>query len=216
MPTTWTVRLPCLGLLDTSSALFIRALILNRFSGIEELEMSTDRDIHSNAIMAPLTFVTGNPNKVIEFNAIVGKTISIQPLALDIPEIQGTLEEIATDKCRRASHIINGPVLIEDSALEFRAMKGLPGPYIKYFLESLGNDGLNKLLDPYEDKHAEAVCTFAFSSGPDMDPLVFQGRLEGNIVPARGPPVFGWEPIFEHNGETLAEMEHDKKVDILI
>ena len=47
-------------------------------------------------------------------------------------------------------------------------------------------------------------------------------------MPARGPPVFGkssrdqavcvadgalgWEPIFEHNGETLAEMEHDKKV----
>ncbi|KAJ5322404.1 hypothetical protein N7452_010693 [Penicillium brevicompactum] len=155
--------------------------------------------------MIPLTFVTGNPNKVIEVHAIVGDTIPIQPLALDIPEIQGALEEIASDKCRRAAQIINGPVLIEDSALEFRAMNGLPGPY------SLGNEGLNKLLHPYEDKHAEAVCTFAFSSGPTMDPLIFQGRLKGKIVPARGPPVFGWEPIFENNGETLAEMEHDKK-----
>jgi inosine/xanthosine triphosphate pyrophosphatase family protein len=48
----------------------------------------------------------------------------------------------------------------------------------KYFLESLGNDGLNKLLFAYEDKSAQAVCTFAFSSGPKMEPLVFQGRLK--------------------------------------
>ncbi|KAJ6004551.1 hypothetical protein N7522_006196 [Penicillium canescens] len=161
--------------------------------------------------MKPCMFVTGNANKVIEVNAILGEAVPVQSLALDIPEIQGTLEEIATEKCRRAAEIINGPVLVEDSALEFNAMKGLPGPYVKYFLESLGNDGLNKLLFAYEDKSAEAVCTFAFSSGPTMEPLVFQGKLKGKIVPARGPPRFGWEPIFEHEGETLAEMEHDKK-----
>lgn len=52
------------------------------------------------------TFVTGNPNKVIEVNAIIGDCIPIQPIALDIPEIQGTLEEIARDKCRRATQIV--------------------------------------------------------------------------------------------------------------
>ncbi|KAI9926267.1 hypothetical protein ASPWEDRAFT_116210 [Aspergillus wentii DTO 134E9] len=161
--------------------------------------------------MKPIIFVTGNHNKVAEVKAILGDAIPVQNLALDIPEIQGTLEEIARDKCQRAAQIINGPVVIEDSALEFNAMKGLPGPYIKYFLESLGNDGLNKLLDPYEDRSAEAVCTFAFSAGPGKEPLLFQGRLKGKIVPSRGPPIFGWEPIFEHQGETLAEMEHDKK-----
>lgn len=59
--------------------------------------------------MMPLTFVTGNPNKVIEVHAIIGDTISIKPLALDIPEIQGTLEEIASDKCRRAAQIVRNP-----------------------------------------------------------------------------------------------------------
>lgn len=52
------------------------------------------------------TFVTGNPNKVIEFNAIFGNLIPVQALALDIPEIQGTLEGIAIDKCRRAAKIV--------------------------------------------------------------------------------------------------------------
>ncbi|KAI2794926.1 Inosine triphosphate pyrophosphatase [Penicillium oxalicum] len=141
--------------------------------------------------MKACTFVTGNPNKVIEVTAILGDTIPIRTLALDLPEIQGSLEEIARDKCRRATQIVDGPVIVEDSALEFYAMNSLPGPYIKYFLEALGNDGLNKLLAPYEDKSADAVCTFAYSSGPDHVPIVFQGRLHGTIVPARGPPVFG-------------------------
>ncbi|KAJ5949041.1 hypothetical protein N7454_000625 [Penicillium verhagenii] len=162
---------------------------------------------HIDAItMKTLKFVTGNPNKVIEVNAILGGLIPSEPVSLDLPEIQGSLEEIAVDKCRRATNIINGPVIVEDSALEFHAMNRLPGPYIKYFLESLGNDGLNKLLYSHTDKSADAVCTFAFSASPEMEPLIFQGRLEGST---RFCP--GWEPIFEHEGETLAEMAHDKK-----
>ncbi|KAJ5089583.1 hypothetical protein N7532_008267 [Penicillium argentinense] len=128
--------------------------------------------------MKTCTFVTGNPNKVIEVSAILGESIPIEPLALDIPEIQGTLEEIARDKCRRAARVVDGPVIVEDSALEFNSMNKLPGPYIKYFLESLGNDGLYKLLYSYTDKSAQAVCTFAFTTGPAMDPIIFQGKLE--------------------------------------
>ncbi|KAJ5280874.1 hypothetical protein N7478_006246 [Penicillium angulare] len=78
-----------------------------------------------------LKFVTGNPNKVIEVNAILSGLIPVEPMALDIPEIQGTLEEIARDKCRRAAQIVNGPVIIEDSALEFHALNRLPGPYME-------------------------------------------------------------------------------------
>jgi inosine triphosphate pyrophosphatase len=56
--------------------------------------------------MNPLTFVTGNPNKVLEVHAILGDAVPVQPRALDIPEIQGTLEEIASDKCRRAAQMV--------------------------------------------------------------------------------------------------------------
>lgn len=43
-------------------------------------------------------------------------------------------------------------------------------------MQSLGLDGLNKMLDSYEDRSAEAVCTFAFSHGPGTQPILFQGR----------------------------------------
>lgn len=49
---------------------------------------------------------------------------------VDIDEIQGTIEEIARDKCRRGAEIVGGPVLTEDTALEFRSLGGLPGPYM--------------------------------------------------------------------------------------
>lgn len=47
------------------------------------------------------------------------------------------------------------------------------------------------MLAAYEDKTAFAVCTFAYCAGPDHEPILFQGRTQGTIVPARGPGVFG-------------------------
>lgn len=80
----------------------------------------------------------------------------------------------------------------------------------KWFLQALGHDGLNNLLAGYENKSAEAICTFAYCAGPGNEPLIFQGRvsvgrgrlrcealesadpsLQGKIVPARGSLDFG-------------------------
>lgn len=48
----------------------------------------------------------------------------------------------------------------------------------KSFMENLGHEGLNKMLDGFEDRTAEAVCTFAFCRGPGEEPIIFQGRTE--------------------------------------
>lgn len=45
-------------------------------------------------------------------------------------------------------------------------------------MENLGHEGLNKMLDGFEDRTAEAVCTFAFCRGPGEEPIIFQGRTE--------------------------------------
>ncbi|KZF22641.1 inosine triphosphate pyrophosphatase-like protein [Xylona heveae TC161] len=158
-----------------------------------------------------LNFITGNKNKLAEVEAILGNAIPLQSRALDLVEIQGTVQEVSTDKCRRAAELINGPVLTEDTCLCFNAMKGLPGPYIKWFLKAIGPEGLHNLLDAYVDKSAQAVCTFAFSEGPGHEPIIFQGTTEGRIVAPRGPTTFGWDPIFEYDGKTYAEMDKEEK-----
>lgn len=42
-------------------------------------------------------------------------------------------------------------------------------------MKAIGHEGLNNLLAAYEDKSAKAVCTFAFSKGPEHEPILFQG-----------------------------------------
>ncbi len=76
---------------------------------------------------------------------------------------------------------INGPVLVEDTSLCFNALKGLPGPYIKHFLDKLGHEGLNRLLYGFEDKSAYAQCIFSFSEGPGFEPKAFDGRCYGKV-----------------------------------
>lgn len=39
-----------------------------------------------------------------------------------------------------------GAVMVEDTSLCFNAYKGLPGPYVKWFLQKVGPDGLYRML----------------------------------------------------------------------
>lgn len=101
-----------------------------------------------------------------------------------MPELQGSIEEIATAKCKEAAKRINGPVIVEDTALCFNALGGLPGPYIKSFLTNLGHEGLNKMLIGFDgDNGAKAVCTFAVCSGPDQKVTLLQGITEVLFTP---------------------------------
>lgn len=101
-------------------------------------------------------------------------------------------------------------MLVEDTCLCFKAMNDLPGPYMyhspqplcftpccanvsnsKWFMLSLGPLELHKMLSGFDDKSAQAVCTFGYCAGPGHEPITFQGRTDGKLVPSRGPTVFG-------------------------
>ncbi|WFD27952.1 adenylate kinase [Malassezia nana] len=154
-----------------------------------------------------ITFVTGNKNKLREVQNILGSSPNsswtLESKPLDVPEVQGTTQDVARAKCRSAAQQLQGPCLTEDTALSFHALGGLPGPYIKDFLQTLGLDGLNRLLTGFDDKSATAICTFAYCEGPGAEPILFEGKTLGRIVPPRGPTHFGWDPVFEVDG-------HDK------
>ncbi|GER34791.1 inosine triphosphate pyrophosphatase family protein [Striga asiatica] len=190
----------------------------------------------------PVTFVTGNAKKLEEVRTILGNSIPFRSVKLDrtllfhalivspfsfardiLPELQGEPEEISKEKARLAAKEVNGPVLVEDTCLCFNALKGLPvlirvmndfaGPYIKWFLQKIGHQGLNNLLMAYEDKSAYALCVFSLALGPNADPITFLGKTPGKIVPPRGPNDFGWDPIFQPDGYelTYAEMPKEEK-----
>ncbi|KAG6334333.1 hypothetical protein ID866_4757 [Astraeus odoratus] len=130
-------------------------------------------------------FVTGNPNKLLETKYILsqGTPIEIDAADLDIPELQGTTREIASAKCRRAAEFA------------WRVLS-----ILVVYLHAYLSEGLNNLLVGFPTKEAYALCTFAYSAGPGTEPILFEGRTDGTIVPPRGPGTFGWDAIFQPDG----------------
>lgn len=191
---------------------------------------STTVSPKGDAALPTLTFVTGNQKKLEEVKSILGAGIKSDfPFELvnrnvDLMELQGDPLDIAKEKCRLAAAEIGGPVLTEDTSLCFNALGGLPGPYIKWFLENCGHGGLNGMLVGFSDKSAYAQTIFAFTMGPGHEIHLFEGRTDGMIVRPRGKNDFGWDPIFEvdsggagHStpeiccGKTYAEMSTEEK-----
>ncbi|KAF5547643.1 Ham1 family [Fusarium napiforme] len=164
--------------------------------------------------MTEINLITGNANKIADIKAILAPSgITVRTQSLDLPEIQGSIEEITVAKCRTAAEMVGGPVVVDDTALCFNAMNGMPGPYIRFFLEALGPEKLHLLLAGFSDKTAEAVATIGYCEGPGHEPVLFQGRIDGMIVPARGVMRYGWQTCFQPGGMglTLAEMPDVEK-----
>ncbi|CAK9441712.1 uncharacterized protein LODBEIA_P55800 [Lodderomyces beijingensis] len=176
--------------------------------------------------MTTITFVTGNANKLKEVISILSKSsaaptstegnkvgkFTITNKSLDLDEIQGTIEQVTVHKAQSAAEILNAPVLVEDTCLAFDAYNQLPGPYIKWFVQAIGLDGLVKMLQGFENKGANAICTFGYCEGPGKEVKIFQGITQGQIVPSRGPTDFGWDSVFQPAGFTETYAEMDKSV----
>jgi len=59
--------------------------------------------------MAPkeLNFITGNKHKLAEVQAILASTpVKLRSQSIDLPEVQGDIEEISIDKAKRAAEIV--------------------------------------------------------------------------------------------------------------
>merc|ERR1712150_129869 len=167
-----------------------------------------------------IVFVTGNSNKLEEFQSILGKEFpyDIVSQKIDLLEYQGSSEEICIKKCKEAVKVLQRPVIIEDTSLCFNAMGGLPGPYVKCFLKEIGPEGLHKMLLPWQDKSAVAMCIFGYADGTknelgNYNVELFVGRKNGKIVEPRGPQYYGWDACFQPDGfdQTYAEMDKKAK-----
>ena len=159
---------------------------------------------------APLCFATSNPGKLREAGEILG--IPVEGAALQLEELQTTaLPELVRHKAVQAWRRLGRPLMVEDTALVFAAWGALPGAFIKHFLEQMGTKGLVRALEPFGDMAAEAICGVGYHDGWRVH--YFEGRVQGNIVTPRGKGGFGWDPIFQPQGDgrSFAEMTPAEK-----
>ena len=166
-----------------------------------------------------LVFVTSNPYKAREATEIL--QAGVQATDLDLPEIQAVdLKTVAREKARAAHSALGEPehpVLVEDSGIVFEAWDGLPGALTKWFVKSVGNEGLLRMLSGFEDRSARAVCVVAVARGPVESAVqTFTGEVAGSIASEpRGSLGFGWDPIFipATQSRTYAELGARKHED---
>ena len=153
-------------------------------------------------------FITGNQNKADYLANMLG--ISLEHQKVDLDEIQSTsLDEIVTHKVKQAYDIIGKPVLVEDVALGFTALGGLPGPFIKFFIDAPnGLEKMCRMLDGFDDRSARVDTVFAYYDGKNLE--LIRGGLDGAIADAPvGENGYGFDRVFipnRYNGRTRAQL----------
>ncbi len=158
-----------------------------------------------------LYFVTGNAGKFAEVKSYLP---SVEQLPIDLVEVQSNdAKDIITAKLKEAQKNCLGEILVEDTSLYFKGLNGLPGPLIKWFMKSLGVEGLSSLATQIGNNTATAVSIFGYIS-QNGDISFFEGSVDGVIVESRGSNGFGWDSIFMPTGssKTFAEMSVEEKL----
>jgi inosine triphosphate pyrophosphatase len=124
-------------------------------------------------------------------------------LILSVPELQGEPEDVCREKCRLAFEKLHAPCVVDDTSLSFNALGGLPGVYMfapqlvreicfhsdsllpvrKWFMQKCGHEGLNKMLDGFDDRTAIARCVIGFaSSSGTISVFVGETRVCNSLV----------------------------------
>jgi len=157
-------------------------------------------------------FVTGNKGKFMEaeaiFDDLVQKNIGYTEIQAD------SLEDVASYGIKEVMARLERPVMIEDAGLFIDALKGFPGVYSAYVFDTIGNQGILRLMDGTSNRRAVFRSVVGYAE-PGMEPRLFQGQMPGQInFEPKGGGGFGYDPIFEVGGRTVAEMSIEEKNEI--
>ena len=161
-----------------------------------------------------ITFITGNEHKVIEAeNIFKNYDIKLEHIDLGYTEPQGTLEEVAISGAKYACRKLERPVIVEDAGLFIRALNDFPGTYSHFVQDTIGNQGILKLLNDADDRYAEFRSVIGYCA-PNSEPKIFLGKVKGEIaVEEKGDLGFAFDPIFyvPSVSKTFGELTTEEK-----
>jgi inosine triphosphate pyrophosphatase len=156
--------------------------------------------------MMTLTLVSGNPGKQREWQRLMPSEFNFESADINLDEIQSLdLEAIAVDKAKRAYEHLGRAVVVDDISAGLVKLQGLPGPFIKFFETSLGEDAMYQ-LSTAADRRAIVTCCIAYYDGTNT--ITARGEVLGRVVSERGENGFGFDTVFIPDGsnETFAQM----------
>ena len=170
---------------------------------------------------ARLVVATKNPDKLREVRAVllgIGSTVELVDDVgwPDVDETGVTLLENALLKAHAVVAATGLAALADDTGLEVDALGGRPGVHTARFAgpEATYAENRSAMLTAMdgEDIRSARFRTVIALVEPSGRSLTASGTLEGTIATLeRGDGGFGYDPIFDVDGRTLAEIpEHEK------
>jgi len=165
-----------------------------------------------------------NADKIAEVEAVLASLDP--PIAVigghswpDVDETEDTLAGNALLKARAVVAATGHAAVADDTGLEVDALGGAPGVTTARYAGELAtyDDNVDKMLRELEGVATRAARfrTAVALVTPRGEELVVEGVLDGVITTdRRGSGGFGYDPIFEVDGRTLAEIPADEKNEI--
>lgn len=165
-----------------------------------------------------------NPDKIEEIERVLADAGLVDEIVTglewgEVVEDAPTLEGNALLKGRAVCVATGLPSIADDTGLEVDALHGAPGVYTARFSgpDATYESNVTALLaalDGVEERRAAFRTVIALVM-PDGTELTAEGELQGRISrERRGMGGFGYDPVFEVDGKTLAEWGIDVKNDI--
>lgn len=161
-----------------------------------------------------ISFVTGNPGKIQEVQQLV--SFQVNHIAMDLEEL--ALNEIhevvkakAKSACERIENLKDKLLLfVDDSGIFFAAYNNFPGTQTKFVVNSIGLEGILKLLEG-KDRGAYFQTSICYTEDGSNFKM-FDGRVEGRIGQEIKRPVdssLPYDSIFIPQGykQTFSELE---------
>lgn len=164
--------------------------------------------------MTKIIFATSNQNKLEEVKQLLrldGINMEISGSDIKFLELQlDSQEEIVRNKLEHAYKLLSLPVFVDDTGLFISKFNNFPGVTTKQVVESLGLDGILKLID--EGDEARFRTIIGFKDGKDEK--VFEGVLNGTLTKVPFSTINPKAPISsifipEGENKTLAELGKD-------
>lgn len=162
-----------------------------------------------------ITYVTGNKAKVGLAKQFLGPLgFEIDNKKIECPEIQAdTFEEVSKYSSKYASDVLKSDVLKNDSGLVIEALNGFPGVYTHYVEDTLGEDGILKLMEGKENRKAYFVECLSYCKYGE-EPICFYSKTYGKIAHKKiGTEGWSYDFIFipECEEKTLACFNDEKR-----
>ena len=154
--------------------------------------------------MKKIIYVTGNWAKIESAKqALEPLGFEIENIKMDTLEIQAdTAAEVAAFSAKYASDRLKCDVLKNDSGIYVDALKVFPGPYTHYADDTIGEDGLLKLMQNETNRKARFIESYAYCEY-GKEPVIFESVTHGTIAYEKsGTYGWSWDFVFIPDGQT--------------